>query len=134
MSTAPAFPLSVVAHACSGAADLRERLGAEGLDTTTIATLVGCSPLALLRATRTGSTPRGMLIGLATLATVIDELRDHGVEREQLAHRDAHVDAAVAQLSAESPIAARMIERLRRTSEPQAAPRQLSLALTSNAA
>jgi len=108
------FPLAVVGHVCDGPAALRERLVERGLDTTTIARLVRCKPLALARATKTGASPRGVLVGLATLVTVLERLEARGVDIADLArHGDPETDAAVAAVAGESPLAARMIDRLR---------------------
>jgi hypothetical protein len=113
------FSLAVVGHVCDGPAALRARLVERGLDITTIARLVRCSPVTLARATRTGASPRGVLVGLATLVTVLDRLDARGIDIRDLSRSyrsDAGTARAIASVAEESPLAARMIERLRKSS------------------
>ncbi len=119
------FSLAVVGHVCDGPAALRTRLVERGLDITTIARLVRCSPVTLARSTKTGASPRGVLVGLATLVTVLDRLQARGVDFRDLARSDgldADAALAIASVAGESPLAARMIDRLRASSgaEPTA--------------
>jgi hypothetical protein len=110
------FSLDVVGHVCDGPDALRARLVERGLDIRTIARLLRCSPLTLARATRTGASPRGVLVGLATLVTVLDRLEARGVDIGDLARRDgsdADAAAAIDSVAGESPMAARMIKGLR---------------------
>lgn len=118
MSNSQVFPLQVVGNTCLGAAELRERLLASGLDTPAIARLVRCHPLALVRATKTGSTPRGMLIGLATLLAVVDHVADRGINVADLIADPYPHRGILAELADESPLAARMVERLRDVPAP----------------
>lgn len=127
MSNSSDFPLAVVANACAGAAALRARLVAHGLDTTAIARLVNTSPLTIARATKTGATPRGVLIGLAALTTVVDRLVERGVDVADIAGGGAAVDSAVSDIAAQSPVASRMIDRLRTVPDLAPGPVQLSL-------
>jgi hypothetical protein len=127
MSNVSDFSLAVVANACSGAAALRKRLVAEGLDTTTLARLVHCSPLTIARATTGGATPRGVLIGLAALTTVIDRLNERGVGLADLARGGTDIEAVAAEVAGQSPVAARMLDRLRQVADLDARPLQLSL-------
>lgn len=124
------FSLAVVGHVCDGPDALRAGLVERGLDVTMIARLVRCSPLTLARATKTGASPRGVLVGLATLVTVLDRLEARGVDIRDLLRSDdpdAEHALAIASVAEESPLAARMIDRLRQSSgnEPPAA--QLTL-------
>lgn len=110
------FSLAVVGHVCDGPAALRADLVARGLDITSVARLVRCSPLTLARATKTGASPRGVLVGLATLVTVLDRLDAQGVDIDAITHVDRPDDEtalAIAAVAEESLLAARMIERLR---------------------
>lgn len=129
MNDAADFSLAVVSNACDGPRALRERLVESGLDVATVARLVNCSPLAIARATKTGSAPRGLLIGLAVLATVVDRLHQHGVAIADLAQGGENVDAALADVADESPLAARMLARLGDTRELTTHPTQLSFDL-----
>ena len=109
------FPLAVVANVCDGPAALRDRLLDRGLDLPTIARLVHCSPRTLTRATKGGSSPRGVLVGLATLVAVLDRLDDFGVRLDDLARGlepGSETAGAVDALAAESPLAARMLGRV----------------------
>lgn len=126
MSTSSDFPLSVVAHVCAGPAGLRERIGAHGFDTTTIARLVSCSPLTIARATKGGATPRGVLVSLAILATVLDQLDDRGIDVARLADYEALADDEICGIASQSPLAARMLCRLREVLQCPAQPAQLS--------
>lgn len=129
MNDASDFSLAVVAHACDGPRALRERLIEHGLDVTTVARLVGCSPIALTRATKTGAAPRGLLIGLAVLATVVDLLDEHGIAIRDLARGSDDVRDAIATIAAENPLAARMLARLGAVQEPTVAPAQMAFDL-----
>jgi hypothetical protein len=132
MTTRSDFSLKVVAHVCDGAPALRERLAASGLDTRAVAQHVGCSPLSLARFTKSGSTPRGVLVGMAALATVMDELTARGIGLSQLAVGGLDVEAAVSEVADQGPVAARTVARLRAHLPPP--PTQLSLAVPSSAA
>jgi hypothetical protein len=134
MSTPQVFSLSVVANACTGAAALRERLIAAGLDTTTIARLVRTSPLTLARATKSGSTPRDLLIGLAALATVVDQLNDRCVDLALFRNGGAGVGEASLEIAAQSPLAAKMLMRLRQDLGSATEAAQMSLDLSTRAA
>ncbi len=127
MMSSPDFSLRVVGRASDGAAALRELLLARGLDTTTIAQVVGTSPLTLTRATKTGATPRGVLVGMAVLATVIDELEQNGITITDLSLADGDVNEVVADIAAESPLAQRTLSRLRTELRPPTEPYQLPL-------
>ena len=116
MTSPTEFSLAVVGHVCDGPAALRAGLVERGLDITTIARLVRCSPLTLARATKTGASPRGVLVGLATLVTVLDRLEARGVDVGVLARSDGsegEAALAIASVAEENPLAARMIDRLR---------------------
>ncbi len=128
MTQSADFPLAIVNRVCDGPAALRERLLERGLDLATIARLVRCSPLTLARATKTGSSPRGVLVGLATLVALLDRLDEGGVAIHDLARAgaDPEVTAVLAALTDESPLAARMIEGLGAVSLPTGGGVQLS--------
>ena len=113
MTNTSDFPLAVVANACDGAAALRARLFAAGLDTEGIARLVKTSPLAIARASKGGATPRGVLVGLAVLVTTVDRLAGRGVSLIDLERGGPDVELQVAAVAAESDLAARMIDQLR---------------------
>ncbi len=137
MTDAADFSLTVVGHACNGPAALSALLGERGLDITTIARLVRCSPLTLARATKTGASPRGVLVGLAALVTVLDRLEARGVDIGDLAHADgpdAGTILATAAVEQESPLAAKMIARLRESWRVERTEAQLTLALHLRAA
>ena len=124
------FSLVVVGHVCDGPATLRAGLVERGLDITTIARLVRCSPLTLARATKTGASPRGVLVGLATLVTVLDRLEARGVDIGALARGDvpdAETAMAIASVAGESPLSARMIDRLQESRGAGRRPAQLTL-------
>ena len=123
------FSLAVVGHVCDGPAALRAGLVERGLDITTIARLVRCSPLTLARSTKTGASPRGVLVGLATLVTVLDRLEARGVDIGVLARSDgpdARTALAIDSVAGESPLAARMIDRLRESSGAERTAAQLT--------
>ncbi len=123
------FSLAVVGHVCDGPAALRARLVERGLDITTIARLVRCNPVTLARSTKTGASPRGVLVGLATLVTVLDRLEVRGVDIRDLGRSDgpdADTALAIASVAQESPLAARMIDRLRESSGAERTPAQLT--------
>lgn len=123
------FSLAVVGQVCDGPAALRAALVERGLEITTIARLVRCSPLTLARSTKTGASPRGVLVGLATLVTVLDRLEARGVDIGVLARADApdsETALAIASVAEESPLAARMIERLRESPGPEPTAGQLT--------
>ena len=116
MTSPTDFSLAVVGHVCDGPAALRAGLVERGLDITTIARLVRCSPLTLARSTKTGASPRGVLVGLASLVTVLERLEARGVDVGVLARSDgpdAATALAIASVAGENPLAARMIDRLR---------------------
>lgn len=106
------FRLAIIANACTGAAALRERLVAHGLDSASIARLVHTNPLTLARAVKTGATPRGLLVGLSVLTAVIDRLATYGVGMSDLLRTTLSVDQAIADVAAESPVAAEMLMRV----------------------
>jgi hypothetical protein len=123
------FSPAVVGHVCDGPAALRAGLVERGLDITTIARLVRCSPLTLARSTKTGASPRGVLVGLATLVTVLDRLEARGVDIGVLARSDgpdARIALAIDSVAGESPLAARMIDRLRKSSGAERTAAQLT--------
>jgi hypothetical protein len=129
MSDAADFSLAVVSHVCDGPAALRAKLVERGFDIATIARLVRCSPLTLARATKTGASPRGALVGLATLVTVLDRLEARGVDIGVLAGSDgpdAETALALASVAGESPLAARMIDRLRESLRAERTAAQLT--------
>ncbi len=134
MTNSPSFPLAVVANACSGAAALRAHLAAAGLDTDTVARLTGSSPLTIARATKTGATPRGLLIGMAALVTVVDRLAERGVSVADVAGGGGRVTSVLAEIADESPVAARTIEKLRSLDDVPEGPAQLSLPLHARSA
>ena len=124
------FSLAVVGHVCDGPAALRADLVERGLDIATIASLVRCSPLALARATKTGASPRGVLVGLATLVTVLDRLDAQGVDMDAITRVDRPDDEtalAIAAVAEESPLAAQMIARLRESPGVERTATQLTL-------
>jgi AraC-like DNA-binding protein len=124
------FPLAVVSRVCDGPAALREDLLDRGLDLATIARLVRCGPRTLARLTNTGSSPRGVLVGLATLATVLDRLEERGIGLHDLTRTvdaDPEAAAVIGALADESPLAARMIEGLRTVPPPDGGAVQLRL-------
>ena len=123
------FSLAVIGHACDGPAALYAGLVERGLDIATIARLVRCSPRTLARLTKTGASPRGVLVGLATLVTVLDRLEARGVDIGVLARSDdpdAGTALAIASVAEESPLAARMIDRLRESSGGERTAAQLT--------
>jgi hypothetical protein len=128
MMNAADFSLAVVANVCDGPAALRARLVERGLDLATIARLVRTSPLTLARATKTGASPRGVLVGLATLVTVLDRLEEQGVAPADLlrAEPDPSVRAAAAAVADQGPLAAGMVERLLREGATRLSAAQLS--------
>ncbi len=110
---AQVFALRLFAQACDGPRVLRDRLVAAGLDSVTIARAVGCSPRVLARVRDGGSTPRGVLMRLAGLAVVVEQLRANGVALAALAApRDAHAAEAIAHLADQSDIARRLLDAL----------------------
>jgi ABC-type arginine transport system ATPase subunit len=68
-----------------------------------------------------------VLIGLAALTTVIDRLNERGVGLADLARGGTDIDAAAAEVAGQSPVAARMLDRLRQVADLDARPLQLSL-------
>lgn len=110
---AQVFALRLFAQACDGPRVLRDRLVAAGLDSVTIAKAVGCSPRVLARVSDGGGTPRGVLMRLAGLSVVVEQLRANGIAVAAVgAPRDAHTDEAIAHLADQSDIARRLIASL----------------------
>lgn len=107
------FALRLFAHVCDGPQALRDRLLAAGLDTATIARVVGCPTSVIARASRGGATPRGVLMRLAGLAVIAEQLRAHGVSVQSVGGPcDARSAEVIEHLAGQSDIAKRLIDAL----------------------
>lgn len=127
-SPAQVFALRLFAQVCDGPRTLRDRLLAAGLDTLTIARVVGCSPRLLTRITHGGATPRGVLMRLAGLAVIADQLRANGVPVTAVGGPcDARSAEVINHLADQSDIAQRLINGLA-IAHADGSPMQLSLA------
>ncbi len=112
-SPAQVFALRLFAQVCDGPRVLRDRLLAAGLDTVTIARVVGCSPRLLVRLAHGGATPRGVLMRLAGLAVVAEQLRANGVPIHAVGGPcDARSSDEIAHLASQSEIAERLLDGL----------------------
>ena len=110
-----AFALRLFAQVCDGPRVLRDRLLAAGLDTRTIARVIDCAPRTLAKVADGGATPRGVLMRLAGLAVIVDQLRANGVPIAALSGpRHPQHDEVIEHVANQSDIAMRLIARLAR--------------------
>lgn len=112
-SPAQVFALRLFAQVCDGPRALRDRLVAAGLDTPTIARVAGCSPRLLARVAHGGSTPRGVLMRLAGLAVIAEQLRANGVSVLAVGGPcDEHSARVIEHLATQSDIARKLLDGL----------------------
>ncbi len=108
------FSLRLLSRACDGAGTLRDTLIGAGLTPGLVARAAGVHVRTLRAITDGGRTPRGVLVRLAGLAVIVDQLAEHDVPATAL--RDSHTtasDAVVQDIRAQSPIAAKLIDAIR---------------------
>lgn len=107
------YSLRLLNHACDGAASLRDSLIRQGLPPRHIARAAGVSPRALSNCTDGGRTRRGMLVRLAGLAVIVDQLNERRIPLHVLwSPRTSHDHDAVQEIRAQSPIAAKLVDAL----------------------
>ncbi len=107
------FSLRLLNHACDGAASLRDSLIRQGMRPQHVARAAGVSLRTLANCTDGARTRRGMLVRLAGLAVIVDQLVDRGIPVSVLwSPRTVEVDRVIQGIRAQSPIAAKLVDAL----------------------
>lgn len=123
---ATGFSLRLLNHACDGVATLRDALIAKGVPVATLAHAAEVSVRTLQKATNGGRTRRGVLVRLAGLAVILDQLSDEGIPVSALwAPHTTHARAVIHEISGQSPIAAKLVTAM--STAPQSGQEQLQL-------
>ncbi len=107
------FSLRLLNRVCDGAGSLRDALLNEGLRPELIAFAGGVSLRTLRNATDNGRTRRGMLVRLAALAVIIEDLHSEDVPLQALrGPRTVHDQMVLDGIRARSPIAQKLLDAI----------------------